>query len=240
MLRLSCVVHGPIGDLWPFYGLYCKRFFLYINVCYGNDRCFSHTNSFISNVMQQMPMFLNAYISSLGYLCSNEALRTSLCMWRLRVVCFRLWMVESGANFLPTFACASLGPDSAVGGKGKKRGENRKNIGARSEPSGGPRLRSPIFFRSRRFFLLFPTIRGLGPVNYRDFRETGPWFQAMLAPSPLSERPEGSRWVGDKVTLDARDFSSAVSGFCQVFIVTRGSLDSQDVSVDEVNIFKLF
>ena len=37
----------------------------------------------------------------------------------------------------------------------------------------------------------------------------------------ISQREERKRGVLG-ITLGARDFSSAVSGFCQVFIVTRG------------------
>ena len=79
-------------------------------------------------------------------------------------------------------------------GEKAKNGVKIGKISAReASPAVAPGFAHQFFFAHADFFLLFPTIRSLGPVNYRDFRETGPWFQAMLAPSPLSERPEGSR-----------------------------------------------
>ena len=65
-LHKTCVTSllcGQWADLWPFYGLFCKLFSLYIKVFiernpfifvgYGNDRFFFHTNPYISNITQQ-------------------------------------------------------------------------------------------------------------------------------------------------------------------------------------------
>ena len=52
----------------------------------------------------------------------------------------------------------SLGPGSALGEKGKKRGQIGKNIGERSKPSAVFFL---FFFHQRRFFPPLPTIRSL-------------------------------------------------------------------------------
>ena len=52
----------------------------------------------------------------------------------------------------------SLGPSSALGEKGKKRGQIGKNIGERSKPSA-----VFFFFHQRRFFPPFPTKRSLVP-----------------------------------------------------------------------------
>ena len=49
---------GPRADLWPFYGFLCKRLSLYIKV--NLSECYA-----------TMPMFADAHISSLGYLCKN-------------------------------------------------------------------------------------------------------------------------------------------------------------------------
>ena len=53
----------------------------------------------------------------------------------------------------------NLGPGSALGEKGKKRGQIGKNIGQRSKPSA---VFFFFFFHQRRFFPLLPTIRSLG------------------------------------------------------------------------------
>ena len=76
---------------------------------------------------------------------------------------------------------ASLGPGYAVGKKGRKQGQiwsNWKNIGERSEPSGGPGVRHPfpsphylaprfarryLFSPTPIFFLLPPPMRSLVP-----------------------------------------------------------------------------
>ena len=51
---------GPRADLRPFYGFLCKRFSIYRE----------NTNPYISNVTYAtMPMFPDAHISSLDYLC---------------------------------------------------------------------------------------------------------------------------------------------------------------------------
>ena len=77
VLRLSCVVDGPIygrfmgfyvnGSLYIKVNLYWNPF---IFVGYGNDRFFPHTNPYILNAVRN-----NAYahISSLGYLWSHAA-----------------------------------------------------------------------------------------------------------------------------------------------------------------------
>ena len=77
---------------------------------------------------------------------------------------------------------ASLGPGSAVGKKGRKQGQiwsNWKNIGERSEPSGGPGVRHPFLsphylaarFVRRHFFS--PT-----PIFFSFLPHCEAWSQA--------------------------------------------------------------
>ena len=161
MLRLSCVVHGPIGDLWPFYGLYCKRFFLYINVCYGNDRCFSHTNSYISNVMQQMPMFLNAYISSLYFKRSSKNVFVHVGGLGWSALDSGWWRVAR--IFCPLLLALAWAQTPQLGEKAKN-GVKIGEISAReASPAVAPGFAHQFFFAHADFFSFFPQYGAWGP-----------------------------------------------------------------------------
>ena len=88
VLRLSCVVHGPIYGRFTGFCvnvfLSIQRFLFYWNpfifVGYRNDRFFSPYKSLYFECYATMLMFADAHISSLGYLlkdwCDLELFRT--------------------------------------------------------------------------------------------------------------------------------------------------------------------
>ena len=84
---VTSLLCGPWADLWPFYGLYCKRCSLYIRFasCYVSRfllKCFHfrrlQRRSVFSHINFEryatMPMFADAHISSLGYLWLSKRL----------------------------------------------------------------------------------------------------------------------------------------------------------------------
>ena len=70
VLRLSCVVHGPIYG--HFMGFYVNGFLYFVG--YRNDRFFFHTNPYILNVTQQCRCStILIGNSSLGYIWYNSS-----------------------------------------------------------------------------------------------------------------------------------------------------------------------
>ena len=56
-MSVTSLLCAPRADLWPFYGFLCKRFSLCKLYRYAT-----------------MPMFIDAHISSLGYLCVHRVI----------------------------------------------------------------------------------------------------------------------------------------------------------------------
>ena len=72
VLRLSCLVHGPIYITTHKTALINRpvdhtRYFIFVG--YRNDRLFSYSNPYISAVFRVLRSNADGHISSLGYLC---------------------------------------------------------------------------------------------------------------------------------------------------------------------------